>query len=204
MSLYTWTTDSDGAVHITGGDFHGEAPMLPADVQPSFESHVMRWTELAKKWGDHFRVPVHWILGMIYAESTGNPQAHSGDGGWGLMQLTSAQARDNLPGPQVLDPDINIKLGTRLIAQYCRTPKSPDYPRVLSRYNAGGAADGSPHAAPGDPWGLRETKGHILRAVRAANTALMFLAQRASDAGVAPGGVAGFVAFIFAMYVFTT
>lgn len=169
---YIWSTNTDGSIEVDGA-----IPTLAAGNANAFDDQVWRWREPAAKWAVAFKVPIHWVLGMIYAESLGNPDAKSADGGFGLMQLTSAGARENKTYEQLRDPNENIRLGVKFIANACLSPLAKDLPAVASRYNAGGTPNGPPRPDASSPWGMRETKGHILRVVSGANYALTRLRQ---------------------------
>lgn len=164
--MYQWQTLPDGTVQVDGS-----VPTLTAQNANAFDERVWRWRELAAKHGVFYGVPIHWVLGMIYAESLGNPDAKSRDGGYGLMQLTSAAARKGKSYEELRNPDLNIQLGAEFIKLYCLGKNAPDLPRVASKYNAGMQKNGAPHPG-GEPWGMRETKGHISRVVSASNYAL--------------------------------
>lgn len=169
---YTWRTNPDGSIEVDE-----TIPTLGGGNAKAFDAKVWRWRELAARWGVANNVPIHWVLGMIYAESLGNPDAKSHDGGFGLMQLTSASARENKTYEQLRDPNENIRLGVKYIARACLSPLAKDLPAVASRYNAGGRVDGAAHPSTVSPWGMRETKGHITRVVSGANYALTRLRQ---------------------------
>ena len=162
---YAWRTRPSGHVEV-----NGVPPTLSGAAAQIFDSRVWRWRDIATKWATHFAVPVHWVLGMIHAESAGNPDARSADGGYGLMQLTSSGARQGHDYEDLRNPELNIQLGTRYIANI-RTPVD-DLPSVASKYNAGARTGMVPHPSNSSPWGYRETTGHISRVVAAANYAL--------------------------------
>lgn len=176
--MHTWSTDDAGRTLVDG---------VPIELSPRdaavFSERVMRWLSLVERWATPARVPLAWVLGMIWAESTGRPEVVSADNGVGLMGITSKGARGPYTTEQLKDASNNIERGVVTIASYARTARARDLPAVASRYNAGGLADGAPHPAPGMPWGFRETPGHIERVVRAANTAVRLLALRAGDTG---------------------
>ncbi len=161
-ATWTWTTDADGFV-IVNGDRISLGSDSPASN--AFDAHVWRWASLAKLHGDRNGVPTHWILGMVYAESGGDPDAKSFDGGYGLMQLTSAAARQGFAYDALRDPDLNIRLGAEFIRKIVRT--GDDLPRVAAKYNAG-----SVRPSTDNPWGMHSTGNHISRVVKAANYAL--------------------------------
>lgn len=173
--MLTWRTLQDGRVEV-----NGEVPTLsPAEIA-AFRRRVMRWLPSATRHGDLHRVPVAWILGVIWAESTGVPDVVSRDHGYGLMQLTSPSLFEGYkPKATLEDPDLNISLGTKFLG-HLRKLIGFDLPKIASAYNAG-MERGAPHPSATSPWGLRETSGHIMRVVRGANTALDLLESPMSD-----------------------
>ena len=74
------------------------------------------------------------------------------------------------------DPDLNISLGVTLMGKLRRSV-GYDLPKLASGYNAGLAGGGVPHHSASSPWGIRETRGHIERCVRASNTAVRILKE---------------------------
>jgi soluble lytic murein transglycosylase len=86
----------------------------------------------------------YFVAALMRQESQFNPRARSGAGAIGLMQVMPATGRQLGRGenvgavtPETLtDPDINIRLGTKFLADLMRTWHSrPD--AVLAAYNAG-------------------------------------------------------------------
>jgi hypothetical protein len=160
-----WRTDpAAGLVEVDG-----EIPTLSGAPANVFDTQVRRWTELACEASHDFAVPVHWILGTIYGESAGFPNARSPVGAIGLMQLHSAAARQGLSDDELRDPRTNIRLGARLINRIWSD--GDQLPEVASKYNAGSETSGRPHASSSSPWGIREESGYIGRVVAAANYA---------------------------------
>lgn len=182
----SWRTLDDGRIEVDG-----EIPMLSGRSAEHFRSRVCsRWSSLAELAAREHDVPPAWILGMIWAESGGDEHARAADGGRGLMQLTHPSTFSGHSPDEVMDPQLNVRLGARTIARFARTPRAADLPAVASRYNAGGRADGSPHPSQASPWGYRETPGHIDRVVAATNTAIAWclaaLRARMGGPGDAP------------------
>lgn len=82
-----------------------------------------------------YDVPESLIKGIITAESAGNPNAQSGAGAKGLMQLMDGTARDmGVKNP--FDPEQNIMGGTRYI-QKMLSMFDGDESVALAAYNAG-------------------------------------------------------------------
>lgn len=176
--MYSWRTLPNGQVEVGG-----RVPTFTGEARAMLRRQVIdRWGDTARREAVKAGVSVAWVIGMIFAESAGDPTAKSADGGFGLMQLTSPQALDGHTGAKVLsDPRLNIELGCRLISRITR--KGDTLVEVASKYNAGAARDGSPHRG-GEPWGYRETEGHIARVVAASNTAVEVFSVGAPQSGV--------------------
>lgn len=174
--IHTWRTLADGSLEVDG-----RVPTLSGPAAALFDAHVAQWATTAMRSGLSHRVPPHWILGTIYRESGGNPDARSADGGFGLMQLTSAAARGGYSDDAIMAPELNVELGARLIA-VIRKP-SDSIVEVASKYNAGAGSNGAPHPSEASPWGYRETAGHISAVVAGSNYALNQIARTARVAG---------------------
>jgi hypothetical protein len=161
--MNTSLTLPDGRVEV-----NGSVPELPGGISES----VWRWFPAAKFHEERTGVPAHWTLGTIHAESGGNPAARSGDGGLGLMQITSSGLKQGLSDDQVMVPENNLKLGTDFlrILRGSGPASARELPAVASRYNAGQKTNGAPHPA-NNAWGMRATGNHIDRVVAAANSA---------------------------------
>lgn len=92
-----------------------------------------------------FDMPENWIRSLMRQESSFRPDARSSSNAMGVMQLIPPTAQEvamdlklkNFKIPEsVLDPDINIKLGTSYMARMLRT-FSGNMPLSLAAYNAG-------------------------------------------------------------------
>ena len=138
--------------------------------------NTWRWRYLAHEAEKALGVPAAWTLGIIYAESRGNPSVVSFDGGFGLMQLTHSSVFkghdkqstiDNLDDPidDWEDPALNVCLGTELLATLRK--RRLDLPAVASMYNAGSPDGVNPHPSTKNAWGFRETPGYIHSVVSA-------------------------------------
>lgn len=176
---YSWHTLPSGAVEVDG-----RTPELDPQSAKVFRARVMRWRDRAEPEARAFGVPLHWVLALVYAESSGDPMAVSADGGYGLLQLTHPSVFEGHPKQSTLtDPGLNLRLGVKLMARLIKAlGPSADLPRLASGYNAG-LGSGGPHPSTRSPWGMRETKGHISRTVAAGNTALRELGADTPKAG---------------------
>lgn len=176
-----YQTLPNGAVLVGGVE-----PVIALQSHQLFVDKTMRWGREAAVAAADNKVPLHWVLGVIWAESTGNPAALSPDGGYGLMQLTHSSVFDGEPKDSTLDnsstklddvtdPARNIALGTRLLGRI-RASVGDDLVKAASCYNAGSEASGQPHPGTG-PFGYRETPGYIYRVIQGANSALREIAN---------------------------
>lgn len=100
--------------------------------------------DIIQKYALQFDVPTAWLQAIIQTESSFNANAFRSepainDASYGLMQLLykTAQGLGYTGQPNGLfDPDINIGLGTKLIAQL-RDRYGNDIQRIYSAYNSG-------------------------------------------------------------------
>lgn len=104
---------------------------VPASEQQTIDTYI---AEAARR----FSLPEHWILGVMEAESAGNPHAVSHAGAMGLMQImpgTWAELRVAFRlGNDPFDPRDNILAGTAYLRQMYDRFGSPGF---LAAYNAG-------------------------------------------------------------------
>ncbi len=174
---YSWRTLSNGAVEVGG-----KLPELGGAELAALRTRVMRWRALADKHSARTGVPVHWLLGVIYAETGGVPTLTSPKGAFGLMQVMPFNWGGRTK-EQMADPDTNILVGSNILAGHVKR-MGRDLPKVASGYNAGAQAQsGAPHPSATSPWGMRENKGYISNVVSAANSALKELAAEPPKAG---------------------
>ena len=93
------------------------------------------YQEIITRASQTYDVPESLIKGIITAESAGNPNAQSGAGAKGLMQLMDGTARDmGVKNP--FDPEQNIMGGTRYI-QKMLSMFDGNESVALAAYNAG-------------------------------------------------------------------
>ena len=106
------------------------------------------YTEYVSKYAKEYEVEENLIYAIIKAESNFEPNAESHRGAKGLMQLMYSTAEDiakrinvNLNEDNILEPDININLGTKYISMLIQ--KYNNINLALAAYNAGsGNVDG--------------------------------------------------------------
>jgi soluble lytic murein transglycosylase-like protein len=187
---YRWQTDPDGTVAVQEkpGELAATWVLMGAEADV-FDAKVWRWRELCEKESHRTGVPTAWLLGTIFTESRGNPNAighdPGGTKGLGLCQITAHALKQGLPDSEVMKPEVNIRLAADALAAERRNPHiGNDLPKAGSGYNAGYGPKG-PRSSTKSPWGMVETSGHISRLVRSTNYAFRRLAfgPRTPDSG---------------------
>lgn len=86
--------------------------------------YVTEYNEYVEKYSKQYNVDKYLIYAIIKAESNYDENAESNKGAKGLMQLMYSTAKDvaksldiEINEKSIMDPDINIKLGTKYISQ---------------------------------------------------------------------------------------
>lgn len=110
--------------------------------------YKLEYTEYVKKYANEYNVDEYLIYAIIKAESNFEPNAESHRGAKGLMQLMYSTAEDiskrigiELNENNILEPDININLGTKYISMLIQKYNNTNL--ALAAYNAGsGNVDG--------------------------------------------------------------
>lgn len=110
--------------------------------------YKLEYTEYVKKYANEYNVDEYLIYAIIKAESNFEPNAESHRGAKGLMQLMYSTAEDiskrigiELNEDNILEPDININLGTKYISMLIQKYNNTNL--ALAAYNAGsGNVDG--------------------------------------------------------------
>ena len=110
--------------------------------------YKLEYTEYVKKYANEYNVDEYLIYAIIKAESNFEPSAESHRGAKGLMQLMYSTAEDiskrigiELNEENILEPDININLGTKYISMLIQKYNNTNL--ALAAYNAGsGNVDG--------------------------------------------------------------
>jgi soluble lytic murein transglycosylase-like protein len=128
------------------------------------QKNVLKWAEKAMEWGVAMGMDPALIMGCIYSESSGNPdatryEASRNEYSYGLMQILWSTAQEiigwlklenygiapsySLTKFDIFIPNLNIMLGTRyLVKQYLRYSGAFGKDRVMAMfaaYNAGTA-----------------------------------------------------------------
>jgi len=193
MALWTWRTLGDESVEVDRKDGAGPTTAgseFAFNVEPT-QQRVMQWLPLAEKYSKKHGVPVSWILGVIFAESGGNPAAEN-PCCVGLMAIhLKAHGKSRAA---MLNPDLNMDYGTSLLAR--SRNKGFDLPQAASIHVAGGGYKLEPRpgtcssarvhpAFASSPWGMCEhmfpktggdgAVGYIDRVVRANNSFIRLL-----------------------------
>lgn len=138
------STQHTGAQQPTGAADRQSAPApapTPSPLQPRgnfldrVTARLQPYDAIIRRAAERYNVPEALIRGIITAESAGNPQAQSGAGAKGLMQLMDATARD-LGVRNSFDPEENIMGGTKYIRDMLNA-FGGDERIALAAYNAG-------------------------------------------------------------------
>ena len=100
------------------------------------------YSEYVTKYASQYGVEENLIYALIKAESNFDPNAVSHQNAKGLMQLMQSTAQDlakkskiELNNENILDPDVNIQLGTQYIASLLNKYDCVEV--ALAAYNAG-------------------------------------------------------------------
>lgn len=114
----------------------GRIPELP-EILHIFPRPFAR---LFKKWADHYGLPLDLVYALTRQESAFQHRVASWAGACGLMQVMpqtgmNLAAEIPLANIDLLDPETNIRLGTRFLGWLHRTYRDPA--DVLIGYNAG-------------------------------------------------------------------
>ena len=155
---------------------------------------IAPWLSIAQQVSQESGTPLHWILGVIGAESFGNRYAMSRnpDGSplaYGLMQLLPQFHFPKGSGQDYwYDPLNNIRAGAKYLKSFI--DKGYDLPRAAAAYNAGHLA-----ADPSSDWGFHTDPNYVTHVVARANYAYDKLAAQAtpSEASIAPMMLGGLV-----------
>lgn len=170
---WQWRTRGDGLIELDRHDGRGfVVPTLPQfDVGTA--PHIARtgaWRSLVEQIAGPRGMSLPWCLGVIFAESHGDPNAVSPAGARGLMQImpTTAKAYGVSTPDDLFRPHINVDCGARILVEFRN--KGFDVPQCASMYNAGPSQKtGGPKVSTKSPWGMVEDIGYIERVVSATN-----------------------------------
>ena len=114
----------------------------PIKQQITKSVYKKEYSEYVTKYAGQYGVEENLIYALIKAESNFNPDAVSHQNAKGLMQLMQSTAEDlakkskiELNNENILDPEINIQLGTKYIASLLEKYSCVEV--ALAAYNAG-------------------------------------------------------------------
>lgn len=194
-----WRTSAGGVLEVDSGQGFARAE-LDAAERRLYRGRVERWREPAREHARAHGVPLAWLLGVIFAESGGDPMAGPNAKGYGgLTAIGPGTVQAVEPGSSrttaadLHEPAWALHVGTKYLAllrrMAARHGLGDDLVSVASMYNAGQTKEGRPHPSKRSPWGLRENTGYLGRVVRAANEALGLAGGAPAPAGFGPPGV---------------
>ena len=114
----------------------------PIKQQITKSVYKKEYSEYVTKYAEQYGVEENLIYALIKAESNFNPDAVSHQNAKGLMQLMQSTAEDlakkskiNLNNEIILEPEVNIQLGTQYIASLLNKYDCVEV--ALAAYNAG-------------------------------------------------------------------
>jgi hypothetical protein len=115
----------DHSLPASAGGKHGAF----CEINQSYPKKVFRWCDLISIYARERNLPPDLVAALILQESGGNPKAYSGSGAVGLMQIMPRDGlatafmcvngpcfHDRPPRKKLVDPEYNIKYGTRMLA----------------------------------------------------------------------------------------
>jgi len=106
--------------------------------------YPLKYTELVNQYADENELDRSLVYAVIKCESSFKPDAKSGIGARGLMQITPetftwAQTKrypnDKLPADELYKPETNIKFGTFILAMHLREFQNKE--AAIAAYHAG-------------------------------------------------------------------
>lgn len=179
---FLWRTRGDGIIEVD----HGDGAGFGVPDLPFFETSTARaiartgqWNSLVEQVAGARGMSIPWCLGVIYAESGGDPRAESRirdkdgnlvPGARGLMQIMPfiGKAYGVSNPDDLFTPGINVDVGSRILTEYAA--QGHDVPQCASMYNAGpSTTTGGPKSSTTSPWGMVEDKHYISTVVAATN-----------------------------------
>jgi hypothetical protein len=112
------------------GNSSSELSNGECQISNRFPAAVLQWCSIISSYSDKYSLDPNLVAALIWQESGGNPQAISGSGAVGLMQVMpqDGQAMNFMcaNGPcfssrpttaQLLEPEFNVSYGTRMLSQ---------------------------------------------------------------------------------------
>lgn len=105
------------------------ASLQECAVSRKYPRRISRWCEMITRYSDQHGLPPDLVAAVIFQESGGFPDAISSSGAVGLMQVMPRDGvasnfvctngpcfQDRPPSKKLIDPEFNIKYGTRMLA----------------------------------------------------------------------------------------
>jgi hypothetical protein len=210
---WIWRTRGDGLIEVDRGTGKGYGVPILDQFDVGIGKQIARtgqWKPLVQEIAGARGVSLPWCLGVIFAESAGDPRAESTiydaagnphPGARGLMQVMPFVGKAyGVPNPDDLFiPGVCVDVGSRILAEYAG--KGFDIPQCASMYNAGPSeTTGGPKLSTKSPWGMVENDGYILRVVAAHNFFLKALGYSGSAPPTRSGGGLGLPVILIAGY----
>jgi len=183
--VISYVVDTNGTILVRtqADDVEWGISKLQEKVLGWFRGMVSHWGSLIDEAGSDYRLPSNYIVGVMWAESNGNPGLRSKVGAMGLMQVMPVHFSE-AELPHAMEPRVNIRRGAALLAS--ARAGFRDLVQVASAYNAGGPsgpANGpwtnetwlanNRNPALTSRWGYACEPGYIDRVVAASNTYLV-------------------------------
>ena len=170
---------SDGASLVT--------PRLPASSVAVFRSRLTAdMRRLLLENATRAKMPPNVLAGFAFAESKLDPAAVSPKGATGILQVMPFAWPKGASSADMKGAAYGMRVGAGIFGGLGGL-KANGIARLASRYNAGSAPGGVPHASVSSPWGVREDAGYIDRVIAASNVAAELLdAPAASDGAALP------------------
>jgi len=186
---WRWRTTPEGFVEVyqeTGRGFE----IIVLDGEDASVRSTREWITLARPIAQAKRVPLSWVLGVIYSESGGKADAENFCC-VGLMALNVGVFKERTREGWK-DPRANVTKGAELLGIF--RGDGWDLPSAASMYNAGpqSAPPHGPKQSILSPWGMVENAGdpwgYIERVVRAQNWFRAELGERDNRASSSSSG----------------
>ena len=128
------TGSGSGSAHGTAQTDQKGGLQVPCEISQKYPHKVLRWCDLISVYAHERDLPPDLVAALILQESGGNPKAYSGSGAVGLMQIMPRDGlaaaficangscfHDRPPQAKLVDPEFNIKYGTKMLARLLRT-----------------------------------------------------------------------------------
>lgn len=191
----SYELDSSGRVYV-----NGVLPEASGKELQNLQDAWKRYGGLVVSAANDYGIPPAWVMGVLMAESAGNPRACSPCAAcnpsfcttaagqtccaFGLMQFLASTAKHYGTSAAALleNPALAIDVGANLLADLI-DKFGLDLPRVAASYNSGGARCGK----EGTTFGLKTEGDYPMKVVKYANSATRLRAP------VAGGALTGFV-----------